>query len=135
MNAVDTNILLYVHDPRDAAKQSRANYLLATEKDLVLVWQVACEYLNASRKLAPLGFNVQDAFKDIASFQRTWRFLLPDWPAIARSQGLLSRFSLSIYDSMLIAVCLESGVQRLYSEDFSAYQKIDTLEIINPFAP
>lgn len=135
MNAVDTNVLLYVHDPRDAAKQSRANHLLATEKDLVLVWQVACEYLNASRKLAPLGFNVQDAFKDIASFQRTWRFLLPDWPAIARSQGLLSRFSLSIYDSMLIAVCLESGVQRLYSEDFSAYQKIDTLEIINPFAP
>lgn len=135
MNAVDTNVLLYVHDPRDSLKQATATRLLATQPNLVLVWQVACEYLNASRKLAAYGFDMQGAFRDIASFQRTWRIVLPDWPAMARAQGLLSRFSLSSWDAMLIAVCLESGMQRLYSEDFSAYQKIDGLEIVNPFLP
>lgn len=135
MNAVDTNVLLYVHDPRDATKQARANKLLTSEPNLVLIWQVACEYVNASRKLSTFGFSMQDAFKDIASFQCTWQTILPNWGAMVQAQSLMSRFSLSLWDCMLIAVCLESGVQRLYSEDFSAYQKIDSLEIVNPFLP
>jgi hypothetical protein len=49
MNAVDTNILLYVHDPRDPAKQAAAVSLLQSFSDGVLLWQVACEYLAASQ--------------------------------------------------------------------------------------
>ena len=135
MNAIDTNVLLYVHDPRDPAKQVTATKLLATEPNLTLIWQVACEYIHASRKLTVYGFSMQDAFKDVASFQSTWQTILPDWGAIGRAQALLGRFSLSSWDAMLIAVCLESGDQRLYSEDFSAYPKIDSLEIVNPFIP
>jgi len=51
MNAVDTNILIYVNDPRDAIKQGIASSLIASMTDGVLLWQVACEYLAASRKL------------------------------------------------------------------------------------
>jgi hypothetical protein len=49
MNAVDTNVLLYVHDPRDVTKQVTASNLLQSLTDGVLLWQVACEYLAASR--------------------------------------------------------------------------------------
>jgi hypothetical protein len=55
MNAVDTNILIDVNDPRDPIKQGIASSLVATLTDAVLLWQVACEYLAASRKLEPLG--------------------------------------------------------------------------------
>jgi predicted nucleic acid-binding protein len=55
MNAVDTNVLIYVNDPRDPMKQRIASSLVATLSDAVLLWQVACEYLAASRKLEPLG--------------------------------------------------------------------------------
>lgn len=55
MNAVDTNILIYVHDPRDLVKQATATSLITSLTDVVLLWQVACEYLAASRKLEPLG--------------------------------------------------------------------------------
>jgi len=48
MNAVDTNVLLYVHDPRDATKQVTAANLLQSLADGVLLWQVACEYLAAA---------------------------------------------------------------------------------------
>ncbi|WP_146003501.1 PIN domain-containing protein [Fischerella thermalis] len=51
MNAVDTNILIYVSDPRDPAKQTMAASLVSSLTDGVLIWQVACEYLAASRKL------------------------------------------------------------------------------------
>lgn len=53
MNAVDTNVLFYVHDPRDVTKQVIASNLLQSLTDGVLLWQVACEYLSASRKTGP----------------------------------------------------------------------------------
>jgi hypothetical protein len=43
MNAVDTNVLLYVH----VTKQVIASNLLQSLTDGVLLWQVACEYLAA----------------------------------------------------------------------------------------
>jgi predicted nucleic acid-binding protein len=52
MNAVDTNVLIYAHDPRDPVKQNQAVALIASLTNGVLLWQVACEYVNASRKLA-----------------------------------------------------------------------------------
>ena len=58
MNAVDTNVLLYVHDPRGATKQATAANLLQSLTDGVLLWQVTCEYLAASRKLVPFGYNL-----------------------------------------------------------------------------
>ena len=55
MHAVDTNVLIYAHAPRDAAKQTMAVSLIQSLTPGVLLWQVACEYLSASRKLEPTG--------------------------------------------------------------------------------
>jgi predicted nucleic acid-binding protein len=68
MNAVDTNVLLYVHDPRDVTKQVTAANLLQSLADGVLLWQVACEYLAASRKLVPFGYNLTQAYQDVRIF-------------------------------------------------------------------
>jgi predicted nucleic acid-binding protein len=38
MNAVDTNILIYVNDPRDPIKQAKASSLLLSLTDGVLLW-------------------------------------------------------------------------------------------------
>jgi predicted nucleic acid-binding protein len=57
MNAVDTNILIYVHDPRDPLKQSIASDLVQNLNNGLLVWQTACEFLAASRKLVPYGYD------------------------------------------------------------------------------
>jgi predicted nucleic acid-binding protein len=65
MNAVDTNVLIYAHDPRNPVKQNKAVALIASLTDGVLLWQVACEYVAASRKLAPFGLNPQQAFADL----------------------------------------------------------------------
>ena len=133
MNAVDTNILLYVHDPRDTAKQATAASLLESLTDGVLLWQVACEYLAASRKLEPLGFNRSQARQNIADFRRVWTTILPSWEVMDQTGLLFGRYNLSFWDSMIIAACLMGGVTRLYSEDFDAYAHVDGLEIVNPF--
>ncbi len=133
MNAVDTNILLYVHDPRDPGKQATATALLQSMTDGVLLWQVACEYLSASRKLEPLGYSRVQAWQGIHDLRRVWTTILPSWGVLERAERLLSAYSLSFWDAMIIAACLEGGVTRLYSEDFDAYPHVDGLEIVNPF--
>jgi len=133
MDAVDTNVLLYAHDPRDAAKQATAASLISSLTDGVLLWQVACEYLSASRKLEPLGYDRAQAWQDIRDLRRVWTTMLPGWNVQDRAERLLAAYSLSFWAAMIIAACLEGSVGRLYSEDFDAYPRINGLEIVNPF--
>lgn len=132
MNAVDTNILIYVNDPRDPVKQGVATSLISDLTDGVLLWQVACEYLAASRKLESLGYDRVQAYQYIRDLQLVWYTALPTWSMIDGAENLMSRFSLSHWDSMMIAACLEANVQTLYTEDLG-YSSIDGLGIVNPF--
>ncbi|MBI3741637.1 MAG: PIN domain-containing protein [Chloroflexi bacterium] len=133
MNAVDTNILIYAHDNRDAVKQAKAISLIESLSDGALIWQVASEYLSASRKLEPLGYSRAKAWQDIRGLRDVWTTILPSWRVIDRAEPLLNEHSLSFWDALIIAACIEAGVEHLYSEDFDAYPKINGLEIINPF--
>lgn len=135
MNAVDTNILVYSRNPRDSRKQSKANALLASLVDgaLLLLWQVACEYIAASRKLARFGYDQKQALADVADMRAAWRVILPNWDALDRAESLLVNYSLSFWDALLIAACLEGGVKRLYTEDFDASVQNEGVEIVNPF--
>jgi predicted nucleic acid-binding protein len=67
MNAMDTNILVYAHDPTDPAQQKCARDLVETLADPVLLWQVAIEHLSAIHKLKNKGMDVnpRDAFTKV----------------------------------------------------------------------
>jgi predicted nucleic acid-binding protein len=133
MNAVDTNVLVYVHDPRDPKKQETAISLLDSLEDIVLLWQVSCEYLAASRKLAPFGYDLTMAFEDVRDMRSSWKTILPSWALQDLARDLTSGYSLSFWDAMIVAACLDSGVTRLYSEDLNSNSRIEGLSIINPF--
>jgi predicted nucleic acid-binding protein len=135
MNAVDTNVLLYVHDPRDARKQALAIQLLKSLASSALLWQVACEYVGASRKLQPIGVTPQEIWDNLRIMQANWSLVLPDWKHLARAETLLKTHSLSFWDALLIAVAAEEGVTTLYSEDFSGLPPIGGMKIVNPFVP
>jgi len=134
MNAVDTNVLIYARDPRDSMKQAAANALLSSLADGVLLWQVACEYIAASRKLEAFGYDRAQAMADISDMREAWSTMLPSWAVMDRAERLLAKYQLSFWDALIIAACLEVGVTRLYSEDFDSSARAEGLEIINPFA-
>jgi predicted nucleic acid-binding protein len=135
MNAVDTNVLVYVHDPRDSRKQALAVQLLKSLAAPVLLWQVACEYVAASHKLKQVGVTPQEIWDNLRIMQTAWPLLLPQWKHLAAAELLMQRHSLSFWDALLIAVAADSGVTTLYSEDFSGLPPIGGLTIINPFVP
>lgn len=95
MNVTDTNILLYVHDPRDPTKQAVAASLVQSLTDGVLLWQVACEYLAASRKLEPFGYDRSRAWQDVRDLQRVWATMLPGWGVLDQAGRLLTTYNFS----------------------------------------
>jgi predicted nucleic acid-binding protein len=134
MNAVDTNVLIYAHDSRDPVKQEKAVALIGSLTDGVLLWQVACEYIAASRKLVAYGFSQQQAFADLQQLQMVWRPFFSNWAVLQRAESLMTTGNLSFWDAMIVAACVEGGVRTLYSEDFDASTSALTgVTVINPF--
>ena len=99
----------------------------------MLLWQVACEYVAASRKLEKFGFTQKDAFTDLTYLSRAWQVAFPTWKVIEKTKTLLEHHGLSFWDATLIAACLESGVEMIYSEDIGDQFQSQGLKIINPF--
>lgn len=134
MNAVDTNILIYVRDPRDPVKQQKAVQLITGLSDGALLWQVACEFVAASRKLAPFGFTQEQAWLEVKRLRALWKLILPSESVLLRAEQLTATHNLSFWDATIVAACMEGGVARLYSEDFDdSLSKATGVEIINPF--
>ncbi len=136
MNALDTNIWLYSHDTRDPQKQGRAQQLIASIRPLALPWQVGCEFVAASRKLASVGFTEKQAWAALTAMRALADVILLPVPDLWTSaQTLQGRFSLSFWDALLVAACLRDGVTILYTEDIGAPRTIDRLSLVNPFIP
>ena len=135
MNAVDTNVLVYLHDTRDAVKQGQAAALVGSLSNGVLIWQVACEYIAAARKLKHIGVSEQEIWTNLRLLERSWKPIFPEWIHLDRAEQLIQRHSLSFWDALIIAVALESGVTTLYSEDLVGLGSFPGLQLVNPFVP
>jgi predicted nucleic acid-binding protein len=133
MNAVDTNVLIYSNDSREPVKRQIALNLLANLTDAALLWQVACEYIAAARKLEKYGFTQKDAFADLALLRQTWKPVLPTWQILIRAENLMNNYPVSYWDALIIAACLENNIPKLYTEDIADNFRKEGLEIINPF--
>ena len=133
MNAVDTNILIYSNDSRTPLKRRTAIELISNLQEVVLLWQVACEYVAASRKLQNFGFTPQDALVDIALLRQSWKPVLPTWAVFDRAENLMNRYHVSSWDALIIAACLENGVTKLYTEDIAMISAKKELKLLIRF--
>jgi len=139
MNAVDTNVLIYGLDDNEPAKQAKAQALLArlvqSPVDTVLPWQVAGELLSCLRKWETAGrlttADVEAHFRDTLAL---FPLIIPTVKVFEIAFDLHARFSLSHWDSMILAACKEVGVSTVYSEDLAPGTDYDGLAVVNPFA-
>src|SRR5690349_9404892 len=115
MIAVDTNILIYACDQVDPRRQTIALDLITNSPDGVLLWQVACEFLSASRKLAKQGFTSTHAWNRLAEFRDLMPLVLPTAANLARAKDLHLTRQTPLWDALILAACVEVGVEILYS--------------------
>ena len=133
MVALDTNILIYACDKADPSRQQVAIDLVSNAYNGVLLWQVACEFVAASRKLKHQGFTSVDAWNRLAEYQAIFPLILPNAGTLERARVLHAEGGWSFQDAMIAAACLECGVSRLYSEDLPGRVPPAPLQIVNPF--
>jgi predicted nucleic acid-binding protein len=100
----------------------------------VLLWQVACEFIAASRKLAPQGFTAQDAWNRLTEFLSLFPLVTPAAQVLLHARELHAKQGWSFWDAMIVAACLECGVTRLYTEDLPGRRAPAGIELVNPFA-
>jgi predicted nucleic acid-binding protein len=139
MNAVDTNVFVYAFDADEPVKQAKAQLLLdrltRQREETELLWQVAGEFLNCLRKWESAGrMSAEDVETDFRDFISLFPLRLPVVSLFAVSFDLRSRFSLSHWDSLLVAACKEAGIDTLFTEDLDAGTDYDGLRVVNPFA-
>ena len=133
MIAIDTNVLIYACDQSEPHKQTIALDLIAASTDGILLWQVACEFLAASRKLSKQGFTSAQAWNRLREFQDLLPLVLPTAANLTQARELHVARGVSLWDALVIAACLEAGVDVLYSEDVPAVEAFKTVRVINPF--
>jgi predicted nucleic acid-binding protein len=114
MIALDTNILIYACDKADPKRQQMALDLISNAADGVLLWQVACEFVAASRKLKSQGFTMSDAWERLADYLSLFPLILPTAGAFERARILHTEAGWSFWDAMIVAACVDCGVTRLY---------------------
>lgn len=134
MIAFDTNVLVYYCDRRDQGRQRIAIDLVDDASDGILLWQVACEFIAASRKLAQFGLTSELSWAHLADFIQALPLVLPSFRVLDAARSLHLEHQWSFWDAMLIGACLEAGIERLYSEDLPGRKPPGNLEIVNPFA-
>jgi predicted nucleic acid-binding protein len=138
MNAVDTNVLLYFVDADEPAKQQKAEELLtrlaAQSTRAMLLWQVAVEFVAGLKRREHLGkATPKDTVDHWNQAQALLPLYLPRSNLIPAAFDLLDRHRLSYWDALLLAACIEAGVQTLYSEDLSDGVTYDSVKVVNPF--
>jgi len=73
--------------------------------------------------------------ESINSFYRNHSVMTIDQQTLLGASDLRSRYSLSFWDSLIVASALQSGAAILYSEDMQHGLVVDDrLRIVNPFA-
>lgn len=138
MIAVDTNIALYAFDDRDPTKRKVARSLLrslSAGSETVLMWQVVAEFLAQLRRWHSLKWiDEQRLRRNVAWLRRLFPIVVPAPAIIDRALDLVTAHTLSHWDAMLVAACLEAGIDTLYTEDMGAPRSIESLKLVNPFA-
>lgn len=137
MNAVDTNILIYRFDQDEPTKLAIARRLLGdlqVANETVLLWQVLGELLRQLHVWRHKGLlNAGDVARLASAVRRTFPLVMPVERVVDRAMGYSTQFSLSHWDSMLVAACAEAGVDTLFTEDMGAPRTIDIVKLVNPF--
>jgi predicted nucleic acid-binding protein len=130
---VDTNVLVYADDARDAVKQKKARDLLrrvVRERSGKLSLQVLQEFFAAATQ--KLGLTAVDARRRVEAFSHMDVVRL-DVDDVLAAIDLHRLHELSIWDALVVRAALLSGCRTLYTEDLQDGRRFEGLRVVNPF--
>lgn len=138
---VDTNILVYSFDARDAVKQRRADEILRNgllDGSVVLAHQCIVEFVTAmTRPREELGraplLPLAEARLEAEELVAQYPVLYPTREVVMTALRGTATYGLSWFDAHLWAYAEVYGVEEILSEDFTHGRHYGAVRAVNPF--
>lgn len=133
---VDTNVLVYAHDPTDRDKHAKARALLERlwqSGEGTLSVQVLQEFFWVITRKVPKPIDTAKAIDILEDFA-AWNVVAPRATDVIQAARLGARRRISFWDAMVVQTALLAGASILWSEDLSDTSDFGSLVVRNPFA-
>jgi len=131
---LDTNILVYSHEPDTGIKHERARALIEKLWNTgagVLSTQVLQELcVNLRRKMAK-PWTVEETRTLILDYMN-WQIVVNTPNSVIEALAIEANYKVSFWDALIIHAAESSGAAILYSEDFSDGQTYGSVRVVNP---
>jgi predicted nucleic acid-binding protein len=136
---IDTNVLVYLFDPRDRRKQRVATELLERglqDDSLRISHQAIVEFVSAvtrpRRDGGPL-LSRAEACREAEELLVQFAILYPDEALVRNALRGAAAYQLSWYDAHMWAYADYYGLEELLSEDFDHGRLYGSVRVVNPF--
>ena len=133
MKFIDTNVMVYVADDTDAARQMVARGIVQkalSSDEYVISAQVLNEFSSVLfKKLKKTSLEV-DRFLTIIEGVRTVA-VKPGWTR--KAIRLMERYGTQFFDSLLLVAAAENGCDEILTEDLNDGQMYGSVKAVNPF--
>lgn len=131
---LDTNLLIYTCDESDFGKQNACiNFLneIHVKAEPVISTQTLGEFFNVAYK--KLKFTKEDAIVEVERLANSFPVYEITTENVLHAMQLSKTTQFSYWDSLILAMAIDTGCTVLYSEDLNSGQEIEGLKIVNPF--
>ncbi len=133
---IDTNILVYAHDPRDHYKQGRALAVI----DHLIVWELAVlsvqclsEFFSVVTRRLPEAMTADEAATQVERLIRACRVLDMTPQVVQEGCRGVVQHRLSLWDSLIWAVARLNQVPHVLTEDAEHGRYLEGVRFLDPF--
>jgi predicted nucleic acid-binding protein len=131
---LDTNILVYAHEPGTGIKHERARAIIEKLWETgggVLSTQVLQELCVSLRRKMARPWTVDETRSLILNYMN-WQLVVNTPDSVVEALAIEDRYQISFWDALIIQAAESSGAAILYSEDLSDGQTYGSVRVVNP---
>ena len=132
---VDTNILVYAHDRVSGNKNNRAKALIEN------LWSTGCGVISTQvlqeacinlRRKSANPLTVKETQSLIEDYMK-WEIVVNTPTSVIEALANETRYQISFWDALIVAAAKTASCGFLLTEDLQNGQKLDGVEVVNPF--
>jgi predicted nucleic acid-binding protein len=134
---VDTNLLVYIYDRSEPAKQKIAETLydrLTLSGRGVISTQIMAEFFNVTTRRLSQPLPPEAAYRRLENYQRSWEVVNVTPTIVLEAVRGVIDHQLSFWDALIWATAKLNQIAVILSEDFRSGASLEGVRFVNPLS-